>query len=77
MTGKDREDGRSAASELTTNSKWDKNTLKQKILAGESSLNIVWELASSNDRINFKVTTLNLADPTRISEIKAVYDKQK
>jgi hypothetical protein len=76
VTGKDAKTEISGV-ELTTNSKWDKNTLKQKVLSGESSLTLTWELASSNDRMNFKVTSLNLADPTRISEIKAVYDKQK
>jgi hypothetical protein len=61
---------------LTARSKWDKATLKQVFIYGETNITQNWELNDSGDRLNFKMQILNMSrqDPPR--EAKVVYDKQ-
>jgi hypothetical protein len=62
---------------LTARSKWDKTTLKQVFIYGETNITQNWELNDAGNRINFKMQILNMSrqDPPR--EAKVVYDKQQ
>jgi hypothetical protein len=62
---------------LTARSKWDKTTLKQQFIYGETNITQNWELNDAGNRINFKMQILNMSrqDPPR--EAKVVYDKQQ
>jgi hypothetical protein len=62
---------------LTARSKWDKTTLKQVFIYGETNITQNWELNDAGNRLNFKMQILNMSrqDPPR--EAKVVYDKQQ
>jgi hypothetical protein len=62
---------------MNMKTRWDKNTLKQQFIYGETSITQNWELDDTGDRINFKMQILNMSrqDPPR--EAKVVYDRQK
>jgi hypothetical protein len=61
---------------LNARSKWDKNTLKQQFIYGETKITQNWELNDAGNRINFKMQILNMSRQDPPYEAKVVYDKQ-
>ncbi len=62
---------------INTKSRWDKQTLKQEFVSGESTLTHTWELKNKGTRLNFKWQLLNMNNPSAYREAKAVYDKKQ
>lgn len=61
---------------LTTKSRWDRNTLKQEFVFGESRVSHDWELNNEGTRINFKMLVTSMSNLGPGTEAKAVFDKQ-
>jgi hypothetical protein len=61
---------------LMARAKWDKSTLKQQFIYGETNLTQNWELNDAGNRINFKMQILNMSRQDPPYEAKVVYDKQ-
>jgi hypothetical protein len=61
---------------VTTKSRWDRNTLKQEFVSGETRVTHDWELNADGTRINFKMLIANMSTVAPPTEAKAVFDKQ-
>lgn len=61
---------------ITTKSRWDRNTLKQEFVYGESRVTHDFELNAEGTRINFKMVSQNMSSTGPATEAKAVYDKK-
>lgn len=61
---------------INTKSRWDRNTLKQEFVFGETRVAHDWEINNEGTRINFKMLIMNMSNPGPGTEAKAVYDKQ-
>jgi hypothetical protein len=64
------------AATVTAKSRWDKLTLKQEFVSGETRVSHDWEMNDAGTRINFKMLVSSMSNPGPGTEAKAVYDKQ-
>jgi hypothetical protein len=62
---------------INVKSRWDKTTLKQQFIYGETNITQNWELDNTGDRINFKMQILNMSNQDPPREAKVVYDRKK
>ena len=62
--------------EVTAKSKWDKNSLKQEFVSGETKVNHTWEMNDEGTRLNFRMVIQSFSSTGPFREARAVYDKQ-
>ena len=60
---------------LTTKSKWERNSLKQEFVFGETKITHTWELNDAGTQLNFRMVIQNFSNTGPFREAKAVYDK--
>ena len=62
---------------INVKSRWDKMTLKQQFIYGETNITQNWELDKTGDRIDYKMQILNMSNQNPPREAKVVYDRKK